>query len=327
MECILRIHECKLVQRSKMRNTCGQVVALLVVCLFILLLYLYFVGRNDTGSVKSKPYKELFLKNLNPVLLADERKENSLQNDLSPMLTNIKPISTMLSQSEEIKMKECITNSNRDFRQGHGKFWSGNTQYIRHKHHKYLTNQSFVLDVGGNVGEDAAAILNAYKPKHYVILEPLESHYQKLVKKFKNDKEVFVYKIGLAKENAEFMVKVTGHDGDATSIFKKERGGNVPLKVINATNFFIKLGLGFYDIDLITVNCEGCEFDVLEAITSSSLVNHFKHIQFATHISLPGLKNPVSRYCKIQRLLSRTHSLTYQFKFTWESWKRIDLPQ
>lgn len=311
-----------------MKNYCGHVIVSLIVSFLTLLSYLYFSGRVDIGSsAKSNEFQfTQHLRNIS-VLLEDKTKASFLKNIQSPILTNIRPLSTTLSETEENEMNECIKNSKKDFKQGHGKFWSGNTQYVRHKHHTYLTNQSFVLDVGGNVGEDAAAILNAYKPKNYVILEPLESHYQRLVKKFKDNKEVFVYKIGLAKENAEFMVKVTGNDGDATSVFQKGLKGNVPLKVMNATNFFIKLGLGFYDIDLITVNCEGCEFDVLEAITSSSLVEHFKHIQFATHISLPRLKDPVPRYCKIQRLLSRTHTLTYQFKFTWETWKRKDVPQ
>lgn len=311
-----------------MKNYCGHVVVSLIVSFLTLLSYLYFSGRVDIGSsAKSNEFQfTQHLRNIS-VLLDDKTKASFLKNIQSPILTNIRPLSTTLDETEENEMNECIKNSKRDYQQGHGKFWTGNTQYVRHKHHTYLTNQSFVLDVGGNVGEDAAAILNAYKPKNYVILEPLESHYQRLVKKFKDNKEVFVYKIGLAKENAEFMVKVTGNDGDATSVFQKGLKGNVPLKVMNATNFFIKLGLGFYDIDLITVNCEGCEFDVLEAITSSSLVKHFKHIQFATHITLPGLKDPVPRYCKIQRLLSRTHTLTYQFKFTWETWKRKDVPQ
>ncbi|XP_069103617.1 uncharacterized protein [Argopecten irradians] len=233
---------------------------------------------------------------------------------------------TLLTSEEQSRADHCVQNYEKDFKAAHELFWYGDNQYVRHHHHKYLTNQSLVLDVGGNVGEDAAYLIKHYNPKNYVVLEPLKLLYRNLVVKFKNRPNVLTYNIGLSKKNEVFMLSIEGHDGDATSPFlAKTTDGTCSLKVVNTTVFLTKLGVGCFDVDLMTINCEGCEYDVLESIISNSLVNNFKHIQFATHTKLAYLVDPVNRYCRIQELLQRTHRLSYSYKFNWETWTRRDI--
>lgn len=133
-----------------------------------------------------------------------------------------------------------------------------------------------------------------------------------------------VFNLGLGIRNEIVMVKVDGNNACATSKFSGA-GGKTPLYITNATDFLLKIGLGTFDIDLLTMNCEGCEFEALETILSTNVVNHLRNIQFATHSTIPGLKDPIQRYCNIQQLLMRTHRPTYQYKFIWESWRRRDL--
>jgi hypothetical protein len=75
----------------------------------------------------------------------------------------------------------------------------------------------------------------------------------------------------------------------------------------------------------MTINCEGCEYDLLETLLSTDLIYQFRHIQFGTHPTLKNLRDPVRRYCQIQEWLRRSHKLTYQYKFQWETWKLKDL--
>ncbi|XP_060063894.1 uncharacterized protein LOC132544329 [Ylistrum balloti] len=232
----------------------------------------------------------------------------------------------LLNKNEQSRADHCVQNYEHDFKAAHELFWYGDNQYVRHHHHKYLTNQSLVIDVGGNVGEDAEYFIQHYNPKNYVILEPLKLLYRNLVKKFTLRHNIVTYNVGLGKKNEVFMLSIEGHDGDATSPFlAKTAEGTCSLKVVNTTVFLTKLGVGCYDVDLLTLNCEGCEYDVLESLLATSLINNFKHIQFATHVKLQYLVNPVKRYCDIQELLQRTHRLSYSYKFNWETWTRKDV--
>ncbi|OWF40880.1 uncharacterized protein LOC110463239 [Mizuhopecten yessoensis] len=233
---------------------------------------------------------------------------------------------TRLNVDEQSRFKECVKNYEPDCKAAHAKFWSGDNQYIRHRHHTYLTSQSLIIDVGGNVGEDAEYLIKHHNPKHYVMLEPLKLLFRNLVKKFENRRNVVMYNFGLAKKNDVFMVSIEGNDGDATSPFlAKTTDGTCSLKVVNTTVFLTTLGVGCYDVDLLTINCEGCEYDVLESILATSLINSFKHIQFATHTKLASLVDPVNRYCRIQELLKRTHRISYSYKFNWETWTRLNV--
>ena len=99
------------------------------------------------------------------------------------------------------------------------RFWSWNTQYIRHSHHTYLGRDSLVIDVGGNVGKDSQALLDRYEPRWYVILEPLKVLHRRLVTKFASRPNVLLYNFGLAKKTSRFMVSVEGDGGEATSPF------------------------------------------------------------------------------------------------------------
>ncbi|KAJ8303689.1 hypothetical protein KUTeg_018799 [Tegillarca granosa] len=70
------------------------------------------------------------------------------------------------------------------------------------------------------------------------------------------------------------------------------------------------------------MNCEGCEYEVLETLVKTNMIFRFRKIQKGTHSSIKGLQHPFSRYCRIQEIMSWTHRRTYHDKLIWESWKR-----
>lgn len=231
-----------------------------------------------------------------------------------------------LTPEETRRKTECVRNWRRDHRQGSGAFWTGTVQYIRHLHHTYLNTDSTVFDIGGNKGEDAEAMIKRYHPGTYVILEPIKTLYSNLVKMFKSNDKVALYNFGLARKDDRFFVNVRGHGGDATSIFDgNDNGGSCMLRVVNTTQFLLQVGVPCYEVDLITVNCEGCEFEIMEELISSGMIGQFRHVQFATHPTLAHLKKAPERYCEIQEKLKRTHKVSYQYKWCWESWTRKDL--
>lgn len=223
----------------------------------------------------------------------------------------------------------CFKNYSIDYWKGNG-IWGNNKAAIRWLHHTYLDAYSYVVDIGGNTGIDAKHIISRYRPRQYVILEPVMHYYEHLLKLFANDSAVRVFNFGAGEKNMRLNVSVTGNDGDATSIYKKETNNTN-----NLTEILIRSVAEIFQdfkiccsnqIDLLTINCEGCEFGVIETLLENNLLVFVKNLQFATHSKLENLKNPVERYCRIQELLSKTHRITYQYKFVWESWRRKDLP-
>ena len=231
-----------------------------------------------------------------------------------------------LTPEETIRKQACVKTWAADHRKGSGAFWAGNTQYVRHTHHTYLNSDSVVFDIGGNKGEDAEAMIKRFHPGNYLILEPIKTLFSNLVKMFKSDSTILLYNFGLAKKNDKFYVNVLGHGGDATSVFAgNDNGGSCLLRVVNTTHFLLQMGVPCYEVDLITVNCEGCEFEIMEELIASGMISQFRHVQFATHPTLKHLKNAPERYCEIQEKLKRTHTVSYQYKWCWENWKRKDI--
>ncbi|OWF40878.1 uncharacterized protein LOC110463234 [Mizuhopecten yessoensis] len=307
-------------------QTPGQLFrSLLILCVFMVLILVY--QKSQCKHVKSKP---TYICIEDPELLklsGLEKVEFLTFNGATPedCSKKISSRGMVLNVKEQSRFEQCVKNYESDCKAAHTRFWSGDNQYVRHHHHKYLTNRSLMIDVGGNVGEDAEYFIQRYNPKSYVILEPLKLLYRNLVKKFENRRNIVTYNFGLAKKNDVFMVSIEGNDGDATSPFMATTDGTCSLKVVNTTVFLTTLGVGCYDVDLLTINCEGCEYDVLESLLATSLINSFKHIQFATHTKLASLVDPVNRYCRIQELLQRTHRISYSYKFNWETWTRLDV--
>ena len=70
-------------------------------------------------------------------------------------------------------------------------------------------------------------------------------------------------------------------------------------------------------IDLLHMNCEGCEWEMLETLIQSRLVGRIKTLQIGTHW-YPHLQKLPERYCRIQLALDCTHVMEFRSPFGWE---------
>ena len=52
---------------------------------------------------------------------------------------------------------------------------------------------------------------------------------------------------------------------------EEEEGKKIPLEIIDATTAFNNVTGGVGDLDLLHVNCEGCEYEMLENIIRADL--------------------------------------------------------
>lgn len=205
----------------------------------------------------------------------------------------------------------------------------GGESYLHNSYKGLLKNGSVVVIVGGHKGELADFILKTYHPKTLIIIEPIVGLYYLIKTRFLNQPSVFVHNIALGSKTGKHFLKIRGKNGVDSSLFHLERKGDrknlEEVNVVNTTEFFRVIGVGYYDVDLLIIDCEGCEYEVLEGITQTSLLGYFKLIQFQIHCPKYfhlSIKNAHSRYCEIVERLKRTHSASYRFSYYQEMWKR-----
>lgn len=74
------------------------------------------------------------------------------------------------------------------------------------------------------------------------------------------------------------------------------------------------------EVAIMKVNCEGAEYELLNYIIDSGLVDNIRHLQVQFHL-IEGV-NVQSLYTRLSALLSKTHRLKWIYPFCWESWER-----
>lgn len=170
-----------------------------------------------------------------------------------------------------------------------------------------LNTSSVVIDVGGYHGSFAKTIAEKYGCR-VVVLEPV--FFDKCSKNLERVPNVSVHKIGMGGSRRSDTIHIKG---DSTGLFAEGEPVEVELFTLaQVLNNFCGKGA-----DLLKLNCEGAEGEILEAAIADGSIYHVTHIQVQPHLVMP---NAEERWLNIQKLLSRTHEMTYYAPWCWEGW-------
>ncbi len=175
-----------------------------------------------------------------------------------------------------------------------------------------LNENSLVFDLGGYLGEWSNDIFTKYSCNIY-IFEPVPEYFNLIKDRCKEEKKIKVYNFGLSNVNKYTRLNI---DQDSTSEFTLSNHKTIKIKLVSFAEFLAKKEIT--DIDLIKINIEGGEYDLLESMIENHLAGKIENIQIQFHDFVPNAK---LRMSKIQKNLSKTHKLTYQYKFLWENWQ------
>ena len=74
------------------------------------------------------------------------------------------------------------------------------------------------------------------------------------------------------------------------------------------------------ELSLLHVNCEGCEYDVIERLLATDLVVHVRHLQFGSHRPTHIQSTVAERYCSLQVSLNASHTQLFGVPWSWERW-------
>ena len=75
-------------------------------------------------------------------------------------------------------------------------------------------------------------------------------------------------------------------------------------------------------IDLLKLNIEGGEYDALDDLINSGLLNIITNLQVQFHNFFPDAKK---KMLNIHKELRKTHHITYQYEFVMENWQLNNL--
>tara|TARA_R110000782_G_scaffold244079_3_gene330847 strand:+ start:569 stop:1177 length:609 start_codon:yes stop_codon:yes gene_type:complete len=201
-----------------------------------------------------------------------------------------------------------MTNSD-----GIKKWFADNGDYTHNLNYE-LNENSVIMDLGGYTGVWAQQMIDKYNPNVY-ILEPVNSFYEGMVSKFKNNTKVRLLNVGVGTEDKDGFIFMSG---DATSS-NLANGESISVKFNTIDTILEKWGLN--EVDLIQINVEGDEYPLLEHMISTGSINKFKNIQVQFHL---GIENDVDRRNKIQEgFISKGFKNNFDYPFVWESWCKI----
>jgi FkbM family methyltransferase len=177
-----------------------------------------------------------------------------------------------------------------------------------------LNENSIVLDLGGYQGQWASDLYSRYNC-YIFIFEPVLTFANQITKRFNKNEKLKTFQYGLGKSTRSEKINISE---DGSSVFG-ESGKKEQIEIIDVKTWIKKNLKNNTPIDLIKINIEGGEYELLDRLIESGLIDNIKNIQVQFH---QITKNSRSKMESIQKELRRTHKLTYQYDFVWENWTR-----
>lgn len=73
-------------------------------------------------------------------------------------------------------------------------------------------------------------------------------------------------------------------------------------------------------ISFISVNCEGCEWELWKSIFDNDMAQHIRTMQVGTHAVNAVIGGDGDNYCEYEKLMKRTHEVVFKQAYAWERW-------
>jgi FkbM family methyltransferase len=198
-----------------------------------------------------------------------------------------------------------------DFNQPAFNRWVADRGDETHRLNYNLKEDSIIFDLGGYVGEWSNTMFERYNSSIY-IFEPVKKFYNGIRERFESNPKIFTFNYGLGPKNEELSISLTK---DSSSVFNPN-GDRETIEIKSVCEFLKKYEIK--KIDLLKINIEGGEYSLIENLIENDIVKMIDNIQVQFHGFIPDC---VERRELIQKKLSESHELTYDYEFIWENWK------
>ena len=168
---------------------------------------------------------------------------------------------------------------------------------------------ALVVDVGAFQGEFTAYARDTWNAR-VLAIEPVPEFADALLCRFVCDEQVTVVEAALGASTGTAKVSV---EADGSSAWG---GGDriVTVLAVDAAQL-----LEGRDVALLKINAEGAEYDILERLMATKLMDQIGTIQVQFHKFVPGARQ---RRRRIREQMRRTHQCTWSVPWVWEQWQR-----
>lgn len=176
-----------------------------------------------------------------------------------------------------------------------------------------IKSEDLALDCGAYHGTWSRQIYDRYRCK-IVAFEPIKAYYDITVRTL-DGTAAAIFNAGIGPVNTICDISI---DQDASSILThsahRER-----IRIMSVNDIMREPSLSH--IRLMKINIEGAEYDLLDHMLNTALVNRVEDIQIQFHQFVASAEQ---RRESIRARLCRTHRLTYDYEFVWENWHALN---
>jgi FkbM family methyltransferase len=174
-----------------------------------------------------------------------------------------------------------------------------------------LYRDSVVFDVGGYQGQWASDIFARFGCEIH-IFEPIAEYAGYIRQRFARNGKIKVNEKGLAGTDRFDRISI---NEDSSSVLNAGTVMTQQITLVSAATYIRECGIE--TVDLMKINIEGLEYELLDYLIDTELIRVCRNIQVQFHSFVPDAEH---RMRLIQKRLTATHHLTYQFPFVWENW-------
>ena len=180
-----------------------------------------------------------------------------------------------------------------------------------------LTEQSWVIELGGFMGNWTKRIYDNYK-SNIIVIEPIEDFCNVIKRDLSSNEKIKIEQLGISTEPKDVMIS---HNGDASSQYLEQTSNQITIHCEPLEYFLEKYNVN--KVDLMQVNVEGEEFPLFEHWLKSDILSKFKFIQIQFHRVGTDYEE---RKQKIQEgLRSKGFVCNWEYPYVFESWENKNL--
>lgn len=195
-----------------------------------------------------------------------------------------------------------------------------------------------IVEIGGNTdGFDSQAFRKLFPSSILNIIEPVPDFYYNLQKVFQDFKDTNLYMLGMGAFARNITIPRDSFRGQGTFIMDptsttSEDFDYVVLKLVDASdqihqilrnvNYKNYSSKQFELIDILHVNCEGCEWEMFPRLLETGALSYVRYIQVSFHnYGKKGIGSLLPKYCLIREGFEKTHKRIEAVPFGWERWE------
>lgn len=176
-----------------------------------------------------------------------------------------------------------------------------------------LTQQSIIMDVGGHTDAyDSRKFLELYPGTRMHIYEPVIEYFNELKQRWKDVSNAKLHAYGLGASSRKVQIPISNLAGQSTFVMetdgdeKSEHMTSLDIKDVREELQTMMMGRDY--IDVIHLNCEGCEWELLSRLAQLDMLRVFRYIQVSFHnYGEDGIGELLPQYCLIREALMKTH--------------------